>query len=157
MMCISSSVKEIGYWCPSWFELYQYNSDLAEDHLENCEGTSPTLKNPKRLLKKKFRGFCKSFNVCYDKATAQSNRLKKLNFFDSGSIVYLENVKDAVEKIYDNSCNKFLKVKNLQVITKKINSIFKEICNKAQDYSYIFTMVLKAKELINNYKEIIRK
>lgn len=51
--------------------------------------------------------------------------------------------------IADQSISSFQN--NMSVIIRKVDSIYKEICEKNQRYSYLFTMVLKAKELIGDF------
>lgn len=58
----------------------------------------------------------------------------------------------AISKIYNKSSQHFKEVKHISIIKNKINAIFKEISGKSDEYSHIFTMVIKAKELIEEYE-----
>ena len=65
--------------------------------------------------------------------------------------MFLENLVNVFDKIYDRYANKFFKLKNLNVYSKKVNSIFKEVEKQKGDFNYTYTIAMKAQELIEEY------
>lgn len=153
---IQSNVKEIGYWWSFCYELYTYDSDAHMKHSDQWNCSSP-VKKPKSVLKRKFKGFLNSLDSWYLKTREESDRLKRLNFFDTSSAIYITNIIEVFEKLYDREAKKFYCPRNLKVLIRKINWIFQEIWDKSLNYSYIFTLVLKAKELIKEYQDKVAK
>jgi hypothetical protein len=148
---INANVKEIGAWCPNCFKLGKFRGDSWIKHEAECKEKLENNGNSLSLLKNKFRGFWETLNDYYDKAVADNKALKRRNFFDTGILIYLKNIIDVTNQIYNLFEDKFLKWKHLDVFLKKINMIFKEVWDKSQDYNYVFTLALRGKELITEY------
>lgn len=76
---------------------------------------------------------------------------KKINFFSTAPLIFTENLISVFDQIYDRYVNKFYKVSHLNVLSKKVDFINKEISYQKKDYSYVFTISTKAKEIMDEY------
>lgn len=65
--------------------------------------------------------------------------------------MHLENLVNVFDKIFDRFTNKFMRVRNLAVEIRKVDGIFKDVCDKPADYSTLFTIILKGTELMHEY------
>ena len=150
---ILSSVKEIGYWWPRWYQMYEYGTNSHEIHSGKWRSFKSQRNYKIWQLKAKFEGFLSSLDSCIFNISKENEDFINSHFFDSPWYIYLDNIVNVFTKLYNRKSKHFINPKNMSVIIKKIESIYKEIWDKNQHYSYLFTMVLKAKELVGDFSQ----
>ena len=124
---ISTSIKEIGSWCPRCYQFYENKGENNHNHEEECTELSQRSRELTGLLKLKFEGFYISLENCIQKSIAENKLMKKQSFFNTDSTIFLENISNVINKIYNRSSHQFLTYKHIIVLTKKINAIFKDV------------------------------
>ncbi|CAI2383035.1 unnamed protein product [Moneuplotes crassus] len=143
--------KSIGYWCQHCFELI-LDKKQSKRHLSVCEFKNDKESKYIRIIKRKFKGFSKSLEDCYEKIQIE-NSIGKKNFFNTPSSMFMDNLVKVFDKVYDRYSGKFYCNKQLKLLGKKVRFIHKDISVQKQNLSYPFTLATKAIELMDEYIE----
>lgn len=105
---ILSSVKEIGYWWPRWYQMYEYGTNSHEMHSKKWRVAKSQLNYKIWQLKQKFDGFLNSLDGCIASIKIDNEDFESHHFFCSPWLIYLNNIINVFEKLYNRRSKHFI-------------------------------------------------
>ena len=137
-------------------KMHEFKGDSYDPHNGQFTNNIATA-NSKAQILAKVKGFVSKLNLTVKKAKLRSDACKRSKFFDTASLLYLVNIVQIFKSIYDRPNDKLKQPKNMHVINRKINAISSEINEKSKMYKYIAPFIQKAKDIINEFCELMQQ